>query len=464
MRALPSGVQIMKSQPIPRPDSDDGLKRGRSKAESGAADREQLLDLLDERLRFESMLARLSATFINLQAPEVDSQIERGLQLLVETLDIDRSSLAQFSEDGQELLATHSYTTPDFSPFPKINIAPLWPWYTEQIRQGRLLRFTRLPEELPAEAVHEREYYRRGNSVQSHLAIPFKVGRSVLGGLGFGSFRKRYDWPDELIQSLRLVGEIFANALARKRAEEKETRLRDQAARASRISLMGELAASIAHEVNQPLCAIVGNAQTAQSMLARGTFDVAEVREILEDIARDGQRASAVIARIRQLLQKAPGQRRALEVNELIREAVLLTKGEMTRRRVAVKLELTEQLPSVLGDRVQLQQVILNLMTNGADAMDRVEGERRELEIRSTQEQNGNVLVSVTDCGSGVDPHNRERLFDSFFTTQPGGMGMGLAICKSITEAHGGRIWASPNAGRGSTFQFTLPGIREDVL
>jgi signal transduction histidine kinase len=444
---------------MPRAQPDDGLKREAGNA--GGNGHADLLALLHERLRFESMLSRLSTTFINLPATEVDGHIERGLQLLVEYLDIDRSTLAQFSDDGRELVVTHSYTRGDAPPFPKLNLAPLLPWYTGKIRDGQLLRFAALPEEIPPEAVREREYAQKNLLPQSHLVVPFKVGDCVLGGLGFGSFRKRVEWPDELVQSLKLVGEIFANALARKRSEEKETRLREQLALAGRVSLLGELAASIAHEVNQPLCAIVSNAQTVQRMLGGGGFDLEEVREALADISRDGQRASAVIARIRGLLNKAPAERTALDISDLIREVVALARWEMRRRGVRVKLELADRLPLVLGDRVQLQQVILNLMTNGADAMEHVAPKGRELVIRSAAYGARGIRVSVQDHGIGIAPENRERLFDSFFTTKPGSMGMGLAICKSIMESHGGKIWVRPDTEVGSTFQLTLSGIRE---
>jgi signal transduction histidine kinase len=449
----------MNQHAVLRAAPDDGLTReGRQVADPSHA---HLLELLRERLRFETMLSRLSATFIHLLATEVDDHIERGLQILVEYLDIDRSSLAQFSDDGSELLVTHSYTRPPWSPYPKVNVAPLLPWYTGKVRQGELLQFTRLPEELPPEAVHEREAYRRGGMPRSHLMIPFKVGHAVLGGIGFASFRGPYEWSDDVVQGLKLAGEIFANAVARKRSEEKETRLRDQLVLAGRVSLMGELAASIAHEVNQPLCAIISNAQTIQRMLARGGFDLPELLEALDDITRDGQRASAVIARIRGLLKKAPAERTAINLNELIREVITLTRWEMNRRRIIIKLELADNLPCVRGDRVQLQQVLLNLMTNGADALELVAPEKRELVLRSAVDGTPGILVSVSDSGVGIDPHNSERLFDSFFTTKLGGMGMGLAICKSIIEAHGGRIWASLNPDGGSTFQFTLSDIQE---
>jgi signal transduction histidine kinase len=437
-----------------------GVRNGAEQAAGKAEECARLLELLDERLRFETLLSRLSATFIHLPAEEVDGQIERRLQQIVDFLGIDRSSLAQFAEGGRKLLMTHSYSVPGIPPFPNVDLAGPLPWYTEQIRQGNLLRYARLPDEAPPEAVHEREYCLR-SGMRSHLAIPFWVGETVLGTICFGSFRREMDWPDDLVQSLQLVAEVFANALARKRAEEQEAGLREQLAQAARVMMMGELAASIAHEVNQPLCAIVSNAQALQRMLADGTGDPAEVREALQDISQDGQRASAVLARIRGFVQKGPARRTPVDLNDLIREVAALVRGEMARRRVAVRLELAGALPAVLGDPVQLQQVVLNLLANGADAMAGLAPEARQLVVRSGADGAGSVTVAVADAGVGLGPGGNDHLFDAFFSTKPDGMGMGLAISKSIVQAHRGSIRAVPNAGRGATVQFTLPALGE---
>jgi signal transduction histidine kinase len=422
-----------------------------------------LLRFLDERLRFETLLSRLSATFINLPAEEVDSQIERGLRQIVEFLGIERSSLTQFSEDGSELIVTHSYTIPGFIPMPRVNLAAMWPWYTARVRAGEILRFTRLPDEAPPEAMCELDYYRLRGGPRSHLAIPFKVGQSILGSIAFGSIRQERDWPDDLVQSLQLVGEVFANALARKRAEEQSRSLREQLARVGRVTLVSELAASIAHEVNQPLCAIVSNAQATLRNLGKADLHSAEVREALEDIAADGQRASAVITRVRSFLQKSPVPRVPVAVNDLIREVSALMRGEMTRRGIAVKLELANELPRVHGDRVQLQQVLVNLLVNAADAMDTVPRDLRDLVIRSTPDAADTVTVAVQDAGVGIAPGARDHIFEALFTTKPDGTGMGLAICKSIVETHGGRIWADCTSGVGTTVRFTLPALGENV-
>jgi signal transduction histidine kinase len=337
-----------------------------------------------------------------------------------------------------------------------MNIAALWPWYTSKIRQGQVVRFARLPDDAPPEAVQEREFVRVHGGPRSHLAIPFTVGDTVLGGIGFGAFRQERDWPDDLVQSLQLVGEIFANALARKRADEESRQLRQQLARVARITMMGELVASIAHEVNQPLCAIVANAQAIQHMLSIGGYLFEDLAEALQDIAQDSRRASAVLERIRGLLKHAPADRVPVNLNELIREMAALTRSEMVRRGITVTIDLAEPLPAVSGDRVALQQVILNLLVNAADAMDHEAPGNRALVVRSTVDGAGAVTVAVQDSGVGLDPRNIPQLFDGLYTTKPGGMGMGLAICRSILDAHHGRIWATPNAGRGATFQFSL--------
>jgi signal transduction histidine kinase len=414
-------------------------------------------DPLGERLRFETLLSRLSTTFVHLPAEEVDGRIERGLGEIVGFLGIERASLAQFSEDGGEFIVTHSFTLPGLPPMPRVNLAAIWPWYTGQVRRGVVMRFSFLPDDLPAEAVAEREYHRRGGLPRSHLLIPFQVGNEVLGAIGFGSFRREIRWTDEMVGSLSLFGQVFANALARRLASEKETRLRDQLALAARVNLLGELAASLAHEVSQPLCAIVGNAQAALRLLDAG--DPAEARAALRDIAADGLRAGAVINRIRDLVHLAPAAREALDANSLVREVSALTRSEMARRRVSVRLDLAHGLPPIVGDRVGLQQVILNLLTNGADAMALTPEPARQLVVR-TAAGDAAVTLSIVDAGAGVNPRDLDRIFDAFFTTKPGGMGIGLSICQSIVKSHGGRIWADSAPGAGTTFHVILPAPR----
>src|SRR5262245_44252628 len=242
----------------------------------------------------------------------------------------------------------------------------------------------------------------------------------------------------------------------RKQAEEARRAAQAELAHVGRVMTIGELTASIAHEVNQPLSGMVLNANASLRWLAGATPNLDEAREALSRIIRDGNRASDVIAKIRALLRKTDTDKERLDMNDAIREVVALAQGEVRRTGVALRAELEGDLPRVLGDRVQLQQVILNLVMNGIEAMSAVTDRSRDLLIRSRQHESDKVLVAVQDSGMGLDPKIMERIFDAFYTTKSQGMGMGLAISRSIVEDHGGRLWAVPNDGPGATFQFTL--------
>lgn len=238
-------------------------------------------------------------------------------------------------------------------------------------------------------------------------------------------------------------------------AEEALRRSQAEMAHVTRVMTMAELAASIAHEINQPLSAIVNNGSACLRWLASDPANVAEASEAAKDIVRDGNRASEIIRRIRALLRKTETKKVALDINQTIQEVVLLIANEAASKRVGVHMDLAPGLPQVLGDRVQLQQVILNLVLNGVEAMALVANGPRELFIRSSRESEG-VLVTVRDTGVGLDHEDVEKIFDAFYTTKSQGLGMGLAISRSILEDHGGQLWAVPNDGPGTTFQFTL--------
>jgi NO-binding membrane sensor protein with MHYT domain/two-component sensor histidine kinase len=250
---------------------------------------------------------------------------------------------------------------------------------------------------------------------------------------------------------------LFASASKRNRAEEALRQTRAELAHIHRVTTMGELAASISHEVMQPLGAGLTNAEAAFRFLSAQPPDLDEVRQALGGAVRDGRRALEVIGGIRSLIRKEPPRKDALEVNEAIVELIALTRDEVMKNNVSVQTQLAEGLPLIQGDRVQLQQVILNLITNAVEAMSGVSEGARELLIGTGKDASGRVLVTVQDSGPGLNPDSVERLFDSFYTTKSNGTGMGLSICRSIVEAHGGRIWATPNAGPGITVQFTLP-------
>jgi PAS domain S-box-containing protein len=249
----------------------------------------------------------------------------------------------------------------------------------------------------------------------------------------------------------------------RNRTQEALHQAQAELAHVTRVTTLGELTASIAHEVNQPLAAIVTNGEACLRWLAHEVPQPEEVRGAVDRMIKEGRRASEVIQRIRALSKKAEPQRTQLDLNEAIEDVVVLVQREVADNRVSLRLELDPGLPAVLGDRVQLQQVIINLLINAVQAMASVHDRPRELFVRSRLNGAEQILVAVQDSGTGIEPESMDRLFNAFFTTKAAGMGMGLSICRSIVEAHGGRIWASGNTGPGATFQFTLPFPRENA-
>jgi C4-dicarboxylate-specific signal transduction histidine kinase len=304
------------------------------------------------------------------------------------------------------------------------------------------------------------------------LFIEFAASSAVVGW--FSSWRKEAESAlrhardelqlrvEERTAELRETNrQLLAEMAERKRAEEAYREAQAELARVTRISALGALAASISHEVNQPLAAVVTNADACMIWLSANPPNLEEARAAVEAVAREGTRASDVIRQIRAMFTKAAPERASLDVNQLIREVGALMEGEASRNQVALHLELAGDLPVVMGDRVQLQQVIVNLVVNGIEAMSSISDRPRRLVIRSASGPAQEVLVAVQDSGVGIALKDQRRLFDAFFTTKAQGMGMGLSISQSIVEAHGGRLWATANNDFGATLQFTLPAHGE---
>jgi len=271
------------------------------------------------------------------------------------------------------------------------------------------------------------------------------------------SLRRARDDLKETVQEVQRTNEALqAESRERKRAEEASRQAQADLARVSRVTTMGELTASLAHEVNQPIGAAVTNANTCIRWLARDTPNVEEARAAAMRSAKDGMRAAEIVSRIRLLFKKGTPQRELVDVNEVVREMIVLLRGEATRYNISVRTELAAGLPQVLGDRVQLQQVLMNLIMNSIDAMKDLEG-TRELAIKSQRGENERVLVTVSDTGVGLPTQQADQIFKAFFTTKSHGTGMGLSISRSIVESHGGGLWAANNSPRGASFCFTLP-------
>ena len=243
----------------------------------------------------------------------------------------------------------------------------------------------------------------------------------------------------------------------RKRAEEARDRLRAEIAHLTRVTSLGVLSASIAHEVNQPLSGIITNASTCLRMLAADPPDIDGARETAKRTIRDGNRATNIVARLRALFSKRDLTPDPFDLNDATREVLELTVNDLQRHGVILQSELAADLPLVVGDRAQLQQVIWNLIRNASDAMSSVDGRPRQLVVMTGREDGDHVRVSVRDSGEGLDPQGIDKLFDAFYTTKIGGMGIGLSVSRSIVERHQGRLWAEPNAGPGATFSFSIP-------
>jgi PAS domain S-box-containing protein len=270
------------------------------------------------------------------------------------------------------------------------------------------------------------------------------IGHPVLNGNG---------------EFLEIIG-TTVDITERKRAEEERARLHrleTDLAHINRVSIMGELTASIAHEVNQPLSGVVSNGSACLRWLAGDTPNIEEARETARRIVRDGKRAAEIIGRIRALTKRTATPRERLDLNEAIREILPLVGDEAKKKSVTIRTCFADDISPVLGDRVQLQQVVLNLIMNGIEAMNTVTDRAREIVITSRNTDPDQVEVTVEDRGTGLDPDTSARIFDAFYTTKPAGMGMGLSICRSILQAHHGRLWATANQGPGTTFHFTLP-------
>ena len=262
-------------------------------------------------------------------------------------------------------------------------------------------------------------------------------------------------------QPVRMRG-VAVDITKRKQAEEQTAHHRNEIAHLSRVTTLGELSGSIAHELSLPLSAILSNAQAAQRVLAHGGADLTEVREILNDIVSEDQRAGEVIQRLRQWLKKGEVQQHSLRINEVVEDVLKLIHGDLINQHVTVDVELGRNLPFVTGDPVQLQQVLLNLVVNACDAMTNCDAPTRRVLIRTGIESGSAVIVSVTDQGRRIPEEKMEQIFEPFFTTKEEGMGLGLSVCRTIITAHRGKLWATNNTDRGATFHFSLPIGKSD--
>jgi signal transduction histidine kinase len=416
--------------------------------------------LLEDRLQFETLLTELSAKLIHVESGGLDAALESALRQMIAFLGMDRGNLDEYVADAPGIRV--SCARPGIMELPSILAVEQFPWTADTLRRGGVVRFSRSAE-LPEQASTDRASYDRLGT-RSHLSIPLRADGPMLGVLSFDSVRSERGWPEDLVDRLHLLSEAFASALERKRMESalaqrlrEAGRLRLELTHIGRVSAMGELTASLAHELNQPLSAILNNAEVAQRLLEAEVPDIAEMREILKDIVTDDTRAADVIRRLRALLKKGDLEHIPLDLNGVVDEVAQLVTNDVVIRNVPMSLDLATELPKVRGDRVQLQQVILNLVLNGLEAMGEANGHEPALVIRTSRAGATSVTVAIEDSGTGIEMHDVERIFQPLYTTKTEGLGMGLAIARTIVDAHGGQLRARNNRGGGATFEFTLP-------
>jgi C4-dicarboxylate-specific signal transduction histidine kinase len=395
-------------------------------------------------------------------------RIADALEAVGRRLGADRASLWELRPTDPRLVALHRWSAGvgDDAGVEALREAEL-PWLLEQVQAGRRVAFRSIAE-LPRAAFRERRFLAR-HGPDSGVAQPLLVGDSAIAVLVVGSVGKERAWGTSTLAVVERMGVVIASALARKRshedalgqvsedrrAREEAVRLRDEIALRGQTAMLAEMGSGIAHELNQPLTAILSNAEAAQRLLRAGGA-TAEIDEALQDVVNDTRRAAQILRRMREMLQHRPVDRTPVDVAALLERVVHRYRQEASARRIRLSLEVPSGLPAVLGDEVQLEQVATNLLQNALEAVSEGEGPR-SIGVRARPGRPDGVDVSVRDSGPGLDPDALTHAFDAFYTTKPRGLGIGLPISRSIVEAHGGRLLARNGDGGGATLELHLP-------
>ena len=412
--------------------------------------------LLAETRQFEELVIELAGAFVRVTSDKIDEEINLWLKRIVLALELDRSTIAEFNPADGWATFSHGWARePEQIIGKSLDANTLLPWVKRKMLAGEMVVMPSV-DALPEEAAVDRESMRR-HGPKSNVMIPIRVGGVVVAGVGFGALYRERSWPPLIVRRLQMVAEIFGFALERKRAILEVLQLRNELTYISRVNTMGELAASLAHEINQPLAAIRSNAEAIQSMLEAEVPDLDEVKAAVADIVSDDARAGDTIHRLRALFRREELTHSELDLGELLREVGRIINSDAVIRKVSLNLDLPQPLRTVLADRIQIQQAIINLLLNAFDAVSEVQENSRQVTLSALAGGSSCIRVLVCDSGKGIAPDALPRIFDAFFTTKPSGLGMGLAISRSIVEAHGGRLSVSSNPGHGTTFEITLP-------
>ncbi len=398
-------------------------------------------------------------------AENVDREIEKWLGEICRNLDLDRCAVYERSSRDEPVRVTHTWLREGFPPFPRdFNPEKHFKATTEWVMRGNIVSFSD-PRELPLELEDARRFVERWGP-RASLALPMRFGSEVMGAVSFGKFRSHREWPARLIQRLSVVVQIFGSAIERKVMETRFQRTLAELTDAARRATLGEFAASIVHEVNQPLGAILSNLEGVQHAIGsrNANHDRAEVSAALERAIADVKRAASVVRRIRSLFKAKAAVREAIDPVSLFEETSSLVRTEAMLKRIALQVSVEPGLPRILGDRVQLQQCLLNLIANAFDAICSSDSPKRQVTVRAGVDSPQWVFIRVSDSGPGIEPSLRDRVFDPFVTTRREGLGIGLMVVRAIVENHGGTIRAVLGEDGGATFQVRLPASARRIV
>jgi signal transduction histidine kinase len=416
---------------------------------------------VEESQSLDGPVAEIARGLIRVTVGDLDAEINLWLERIGLQLGLDRSTIGEINPVTGVATFTHGWAR---EPYPVISrplhASALLPWTVQRMLAGETVVMTS-PDKLPKEAAVDRESFLRYGP-KSNVIVPIRIGNAVIGGMSFASLREERTWPVETVRAFQAMGEIFGFGLERKRAVAETLRLSNELTYVSRVTTMGELAASMAHELNQPLGAILSNAEALQAMLASKKPDLDEIRAGIADIIHDDNRAREIIQRVWALFQRGEVTKTKIDMAELLREIGRIVRTDALMRNICLNIGVKQPLPPVLAEPVQLQQAIINLVLNGFDAVAITEDGPREVRIEaSAGAEDNNIEVLVRDTGKGIAPGAIARIFEPFFTTKPKGMGMGLAIAKSIIEAHRGKLSVALSSDRGTTFAIRLQSTDE---
>jgi signal transduction histidine kinase len=408
---------------------------------------------------FELLVDELSAVMSRTPAHAVDGEIETWLGKISQALGLDRSGIYERDSSADHVRAAHTWKRtnipplpPDFEPEKYLKTTTDW------VLAGNQVVFSS-PNGIPAELTDAKQFVER-YGLKASAIIPMWAGNRVIGAGGFDKFRAARKWPPKLLEQLTLAVRLFGSAIERKQAETERRATLAQLRVASRRNMMSELVASLAHEINQPLGAILSNLGGLARLLSKNNPEPAIALAAVNNAIEDTKRAAEIIRRIRFMFKAHPEHKTAVGIGALAGDVVSLIASEAALRKVLVLLEVSPAVKRVIGDRILLQQCLLNLLMNGFDAITESKSDQREITIKIAAEKSRWAAISVRDTGGGIHPSVANRLFEPFVTTKNNGMGLGLLVTRSIVENHGGKIWATPNPDRGTTFTFTLPLVQ----